>query len=208
MHLPYAHVICGGIIAEEGCCVNYLMIYIPHWGILHPTNLAAEGVDLLVELGEIVAVGDEVVGNGDGATLLNILNFRPVAGDCFLRSKGPFGPLGQAAVAQLLGCHDGRHNELTREVVGEVFVLRPGVKAVKEDVALPGGGEALHLLGSSADDDVFASLFAPGFAKFGLRLRGDGDAAAAHFVVEDATSVDLGDTKACDVVDCLALACA
>ena len=168
VHLPYAHVICGGIIAEEGCCVNYLMIYIPHWGILHPTNLAAEGVDLLVELGEIVAVGDEVVGNGDGATLLNILNFRPVAGDCFLRSKGPFGPLGQAAVAQLLGCHDGRHNELTREVVGEVFVLRPGVKAVKEDVALPGGGEALHLLGSSADDDVFASLFAPGFAKFGL----------------------------------------
>ena len=111
-------------------------------------------------------------------------------------------------MTELFGCDDGRHNELTREVVGEVFVLRPGVKAVKEDVALPGGGEALHLLGSSADDDVFASLFAPGFAKFGLRLRGDSDAAAAHFVVEDATSVDLGDAKACHVVDRLALACA
>ena len=48
---------------------------IPHWGILHPTNLAAEGVDLLVKLSEIVAVGDEVVGNGDGAALLDILNF-------------------------------------------------------------------------------------------------------------------------------------
>lgn len=75
VHICNAQIICGGIIAEEGCCVNYLMIYIPHWGILQPTNLAAEGVDLLVELGEIVAVGDEVVGNGDGATLLDILNF-------------------------------------------------------------------------------------------------------------------------------------
>ena len=208
MHLPYTHVICGRIIAEEGCCVNYLMIYIPHWGILHPTNLAAESVDLLVEFGEIVAVGDEVVGNGDRATLLNILNLRPVAGDCFLHSKGPLGSLGKAAVAQLLGRDDGRDNELAWEVVGEVFVLRPGVEAVKEDVALPSGGEALHLLGSSADDDVFASFFAPGFAKFGLRLRGDGDAAAAHFVVEYATSVDLGDTKARHMVDRLALACA
>ena len=182
------------------------MIYIPHRGILHPTNLAAEGVDLLVKLGEIVAVGDEVVGNGDGPTLLNILNFRPIAGDCFLRGKGPLGPLGEAAVTELLGCHDGRHNELTREVVGEILVFCPGVEPVKENVALPGGGETLHLLGSSADDDVFASLFAPGFAKFGLRLRGDGDAAAAHFVVEYATSVDLGDAKACHVVDRLALA--
>ena len=103
MHLPYAHVICGGIIAEEGCCVNYLMIYIPHRGILHPTNLAAEGVDLLVELGEIVAVGDEVVGNGDGAALLDIFNFRPVAGDCFLRGKGPLGSLGKAAVTSSPG---------------------------------------------------------------------------------------------------------
>ena len=168
MHLPYAHVICGGIIAEEGCCVNYLMIYIPHWGILHPTNLAAEGVDLLVELGEIVAVGDEVVGNGDGATFLNILNLRPVAGDRFLCGKGPLGPLSKAAVTELLGCHDGRDNELAWEVVGEVFVLRPRVEPVKEDMVLPSGGEALHLLGSGADDDVFASLFAPGFAKFGL----------------------------------------
>ena len=163
---------------------------------------------MLVEFGEIVAVGDEVVGNGDGATLLNIFNFRPVAGDCFLGGKGPLGPLSKAAVTELFGCDDGSDNKLTREVVGEVFVLRPGVEAVKEDVALPSGGEALHLLGSSADDDVFASLFAPGFAKFGLRLRGDSDAAAAHFVVEDTTSVDLGDAKACDVVDCLALACA
>lgn len=208
MHLPYAHVICGGIIAEEGHCVNLLMIYIPHWGILHPTNLAAEGVDLLVKLGEIVAVGDEVVGNGDGATLLNILNLRPVAGDCFLCSKGPLGPLSKAAVAELFGRHDGRHNELTREVMSEVLVLCPRVKAVEEDVVLPSGGETLHLLGSSADDDVFTSLFAPGFAKLGLRLRGDSDAAAAHFVVEDATSVDLGDAKACHVVDRLALACA
>ena len=208
VHICNAQIICGRIIAEERCCVNYLMIYIPHRGILHPTNLAAESIDLLVELGEVVAVGDEVVGNGNGPALLNIFNLRPVAGDCFLRGKGPLGSLGEAAVAELFGRHDGRDNELTREVVGEVFVLCPGVEAVKEDVALPGGGEALHLLGSSADDDVFASLFAPGFAKFGLRLRGDGDAAAAHFVVEDATSVDLGDTKACDVVDCLALACA
>lgn len=208
VHICNAQIICGRIIAGEGHCVNLLMIYIPHRGILHPTNLAAESVDLLVELGEIVAVGDEVVGNGDGATLLNILNLRPVAGDRFLCSKGPLGPLSKAAVAELLGCHDGGNNELTREVVGEVFVLCPGVEAVEEDVALPSGGEALHLLGSSADDDVFASLFAPGFAKFGLRLRGDGDAAAAHFVVEYATSVNLGDAKACDVVDCLALACA
>ena len=179
---------------------------IPHRGILQPTNLAAEGVDLLVEFGEVVAVGDEVVGNGDGATLLDIFNFRPVAGDCFLRGKGPLGSLGKAAVAELLGRNDGSDNELTREVVGEIFVLRPGVEAVKEDVALPSGGEALHLLGSSADDDVFARLLAPGFAKLGLRLRGDSDAAAAHFVVEDATSVDLGDAKACHVVDRLALA--
>lgn len=206
MHLPYTHVICGRIIAEEGCCVNYLMIYIPHWGILHPTNLAAESIDLLVEFGEIVAVGDEVVGNGDRATLLNILNLRPVAGDCFLHSKGPLGSLGKAAVAQLLGRDDGRDNELAWEVVGEVFVLRPGVEAVKEDVALPSGGKALHLLGSSADDDIFARLFAPGFAKLGLRLRGDGDAAAAHFVVEDAAGIDLGDAKACHMVDRLALA--
>ena len=141
---------------------------IPHRGILQPTNLAAEGVDLLVEFGEIVAVGDEVVGNGDGATLLNILNFRPVAGDCFLGGKGPLGPLSKAAVTELLGCHDGSDNELTREVVSEVLVLCPGVEAVKENVALPSGGEALHLLGSGADDDIFASLFAPGFAKFGL----------------------------------------
>lgn len=168
VHICNAQIICGRIIAEEGCCVNYLMIYIPPRGILHPTNLAAEGVDLLVELGEIVAVGDEVVGNGDGATLLNILNLRPVAGNCFLRGKGPLGPLGQAAVAQLLGCHDGRHNELTWEVMSEVLVLCPRVKAVEEDVVLPSGGETLHLLGSSADDDVFTSLFAPGFAKFGL----------------------------------------
>lgn len=168
MHLPHAHVICGRIIAGEGRCVNYLMIYIPHWGILHPTNLAAKGVDLLVELGEIVAVGDEVVGNGDRATLLNILNLRPVAGDRFLCGKGPLGPLGEAAVTELFGRDDGRDNELAWEVVGEVFVLRPGVEAIKEDVALPSGGEALHLLGSGADDDVFASLFAPGFAKFGL----------------------------------------
>lgn len=208
VHICNAQIICGRIIAGEGRCVNYPMIYIPHRGILHPTNFLAEGVDLLVELGEIVAVGDEVVGNGDGATLLNILNFRPVAGDCFLRSKGPLGPLGEAAVAELFGRDDGRHNELTREVVGKVLVLRPGVEPVKENVALPSGGKALHLLGSSADDDVFASLFAPGFAKLGLRLRGDGDAAAAHFVVEYATSVNLGDAKACDVVDCLALACA
>lgn len=144
------------------------MIYIPHWGILHPTNFLAEGVDLLVELGEIVAVGDEVVGNGDGATLLNILNLRPVAGDCFLRGKGPLGSLGEAAVTELFGRDDGRDNELAWEVVGEVFVLCPGVEAVKEDVALPSGGEALHLLGSGANDDIFASLFAPGFAKFGL----------------------------------------
>ena len=75
VHLPYAYVICGRIIAEEGYCVNLLMIYIPHRGILHPTNFLAEGVDLLVELGEIVAVGDEVVGNGDGAALLDIFNF-------------------------------------------------------------------------------------------------------------------------------------
>ena len=168
VHICNAQIICGRIIAEEGCCVNYLMIYIPHWGILHPTNLAAEGVDLLVELGEIVAVGDEVVGNGDRATLLNILNLRPVAGDCFLRGKGPLGPLSEATVTELLGCDDGSDNKLTREVVGEILVLRPGVEPVKEDVALPSGGEALHLLGSSADDDIFASLFAPGFAKFGL----------------------------------------
>lgn len=168
MHLPHAHVICGRIIAEEGRCVNYLMIYIPHWGILHPTNLAAESIDLLVEFGEIVAVGDEVVGNGDGAAFLNILNLRPVAGDRFLCGKGPLGPLGEAAVTELFGRDDGRDNELAWEVVGEVFVLRPGVEAIKEDVALPSGGEALHLLGSGADDDVFASLFAPGFAKFGL----------------------------------------
>ena len=71
-------------------------------------------------------------------------------------------------MAELFGRNDGSDNKLTREVVGEVFVLRPGVKAVKEDVALPSGGEALHLLGSGANDDVFASLFAPGFAKFGL----------------------------------------
>lgn len=206
VYICNARIICGGIIAGEGYCVNLLMIYIPHWGILHPTNLAAEGVDLLVELGEVVAVGDEVVGNGNGATLLNIFNFRPVAGDCFLRGKGPLGSLGKAAVTELFGCDDGRDNELTWEVMGEVFVLCPGVKAIKEDVALPGGGEALHLLGSSADDDVFASLFAPGFAKLGLRLRGDGDAAAAHFVVEDATSIDLGDAKARHVVDRLALA--
>ena len=208
MHLPYAHVICGRIISGEGRCVNYLMIYIPHRGILQPTNFAAESINLLVELGEIVAVGDKVVGNGDGPALLNILNFRPIAGDCFLRGKGPLGSLGEAAVTELFGCDDGRDNELTWEVVGEVFVLRPGVEAVEEDVALPSGGEALHLLGSSADDDIFASFFAPCFAKFGLRLRGDSDAAAAHFVVEDATSVDLGDAKACHVVDRLALACA
>ena len=206
MHLPYTHVICGRIIAEEGYCVNYLMIYIPHRGILHPTNLAAEGVDLLVELGEAVAVGDEVVGNGDGAALLNILNLRPVAGDRFLRSKGPLGPLGEATVTELFGRNDGRHNELTREVVGEILVLRPGVEPVKEDVALPSGGKALHLLGSGTDDDVFASFFAPGFAKLGLRLRGDGDAAAAHFVVEDAAGIDLGDAKARHMVDRLALA--
>ena len=208
VHICNAQIICGRIIAGEGHCVNLLMIYIPHRGILHPTNLAAEGVDLLVKLGEVVAVGDEVVGNGDGATFLNIFNFRPVAGDCFLRGKGPLGPLSEATVTELLGCHDGRHNELTREVVGEILVFCPGVEPVKEDVALPSGGEALHLLGSSADDDVFASLFAPGLAKFGLRLRGDSDAAAAHFVVEYATSVDLGDAKVCHVVDCLALACA
>ena len=208
VHLPYARVICGGIIAEEGQCVNYLIIYIPHRGILQPTNLAAEGVDLLVKLGEIVAVGDEVVGNGDGATFLDIFNFRPVAGDCFLRGKGSLGPLSKAAVAELLGRNDGRHNELTREVVGEILVLCPGVESVEEDVALPSSGKALHLLGSSADDDVFASLFAPGFAKFGLRLRGDGDAAAAHFVVEDAAGIDLGYAKACDVIDRFALACA
>ena len=208
MHLPYARVICGGIIAEEGQCVNYLIIYIPHRGILQPTNLAAEGVDLLVKLGEIVAVGDEVVGNGDGATFLDIFNFRPVAGDCLLRGKGSLGPLSKAAVAELLGRNDGRHNELTREVVGEILVLCPGVESVEEDVALPSSGKALHLLGSSADDDVFASLFAPGFAKFGLRLRGDGDAAAAHFVVEDAAGIDLGYAKACDVIDRFALACA
>ena len=141
---------------------------IPHRGILQPTNLAAESIDLLVEFSEIVAVGDEVVGDGDGATFLDIFNFRPVAGDCFLRGKGPLGSLGEAAVTELFGCDDGRDNELTWEVVGEVFVLRPGIEAVKEDVALPSGGEALHLLGSGADDDVFASLFAPGFAKFGL----------------------------------------
>ena len=141
---------------------------IPRRGILQPTNLAAEGVDLLVEFGEIVTVGDEVVGNGDRAALLDIFNLRPVAGDCFLRSKGPLGSLGKAAVAELFGRDDGRDNELAWEVVGEVFVLCPGVEAVKEDVALPSGDEALHLLGSSADDDVFASLFAPGFAKFGL----------------------------------------
>lgn len=198
--------ICGRIIAEEGRCVNYLMIYIPHWGILQPTNLAAEGVDLLVEFGEIVAVGDKVVGNGDGPAFLNILNFRPVAGDCFLRGKGPLGSLGEAAMTELLRRDDGSDNELTREVVGEILVLRPGVEPVKEDVALPSGGKALHLLGSSADNDVFASLFAPGFAKFGLRLRGDGDAAAAHFVVEDAAGIDLGDAKARHVVDRLALA--
>lgn len=208
VHLPHARVICGGIIAEEGQCVNYLIIYIPHWGILQPTNLATEGVDLLMKFGEIVTIGDKVVGNGDGAALLNIFNFRPVTSDCFLRGKGPLGSLGKAAVTELFGCDDGRDNELTWEVVGEIFVLRPGVEAVEEDVALPSGGEALHLLGSSADDDVFASLFAPGFAKLGLRLRGDGDAAAAHFVVEDATSVNLGDAKACHVVDRLALACA
>lgn len=181
---------------------------IPHRGILHPTNFAAESIDLLVELGEIVAVGDEVVGNGNGAALLNILNFRPVAGDCFLRGKGPLGSLSKAAMTELLGCNDGRDNELTREVVGEVFVLCPGVEPVKEDVALPSGGEALHLLGSGADDDVFASFFAPGFAKFGLRLRGNSDAAAAHFVVEDAAGINLGDAKARHMVDRLALACA
>lgn len=115
-----------------------------------------------------MVVRDEVVGNGDRATFLDILNFRPVAGDCFLRGKGSLGPLSKAAVAELFGCNDGSHNELTREVVSEVLVLCPGVEAVKEDVALPSGGEALHLLGSGADDDVFASLFAPGFAKFGL----------------------------------------
>ncbi len=208
VHICNAQIICGRIIAGEGRCVNYPMIYIPHRGILHPTNLAAESIDLLVELGDIVTVGDEVVGNGDGAALLNIFNFRPIAGDCFLRGKGPLGSLSKAAMTELFGCNDGCHNELTREVVGEVFVLCPGVEPVKEDVALPSSGKALHLLGSSADDDVFASLFAPGFAKFGLRLRGDGDAAAAHFVVEDATSVDLGDAKVCHVVDCLALACA
>ena len=71
-------------------------------------------------------------------------------------------------MTELLGCHDGRDNELAWEVVGEVFVLRPRVEPVKEDMVLPSGGEALHLLGSGADDDVFASLFAPGFAKFGL----------------------------------------
>ena len=208
VHICNAQIICGRIIAGEGHCVNLLMIYIPHRGILHPTNLAAEGVDLLVKLGEVVAVGDEVVGNGDGATFLNIFNFRPVAGDCFLRGKGPLGPLSEATVTELLGCHDGRHNELTREVVGEILVFCPGVEPVKEDVALPSSGKALHLLGSSADDDILASLFAPGLAKFGLRLRGDSDAAAAHFVVEYATSVDLGDAKVCHVVDCLALACA
>ena len=141
---------------------------IPHRGILQPTNLAAEGVDLLVEFGEVVTIGDEVVGNSDGATFLDIFNFRPVAGDCFLRSKGPLGSLGEAAVTELFGCDDGRDNGLAWEVVGEVFVLCPGVEAVKEDVALPSGGDALHLLGSGANDDVFASLFAPGFAKFGL----------------------------------------
>ena len=208
VHLPYTHVICGWIIAEEGYCVNYLMIYIPHRGILHPTNFLAEGVDLLVELGEAVAVGDEVVGNGDGAALLDIFNLRPIAGDCFLRSKGPLGSLGEATVTELFGRNDGRHNELTWEVVGEILVFRPRVEAVKEDVALPSGGKALHLLGSGTDDDVFASLFAPGFAKFGLRLRGDGDAAAAHFVVEDTAGIDLGDAKACHMVDRLALACA
>ena len=141
---------------------------IPHRGILQPTDFVAESIDLLVEFGEIVAVGDKVVGNGDGATFLDIFNFRPVAGDCFLRGKGPLGSLGEAAVTELLGCDDGRDNELTREVVSEVLVFCPGVEAVKEDVALPSGGEALHLLGSGADDDIFASLFAPGFAKFGL----------------------------------------
>lgn len=109
-------------------------------------------------------------------------------------------------MTELFGCDDGRDNELTREVVGEIFVLRPGVEAVEEDVALPSGGEALHLLGSGADDYIFASFFAPGFAKFGLRLRGDGDAAAAHFVVEDAAGIDLGDAKARHMVDRLALA--
>lgn len=168
VHICNAQIICGRIIAGEGRCVNYPMIYIPHWGILHPTNLAAESIDLLVEFGEIVAVGDEVIGNGDGAAFLNIFNFRPVAGDCFLRGKGPLGPLSEAAVTELLGRDDGRDNELTWEVVGEIFVLCPGVEAIKEDVALPSGGEALHLFGSGADDDVFASLFAPGFAKFGL----------------------------------------
>ena len=86
----------------------------------------------------------------------------------FLRGKGSLGPLSEATVTELLGCDDGSDNKLTREVVGEILVLRPGVEPVKEDVALPSGGEALHLLGSSADDDIFASLFAPGFAKFGL----------------------------------------
>lgn len=168
MHLPHAHVICGRIIAEEGRCVNYLMIYIPHRGILQPTDFVAESVDLLVELSQVMVVRDEVVGNGDRAAFLNILNFRPIAGDCFLRGKGPLGSLSKAAVTELLGRNDGCHNELTWEVVGEIFVLCPGVEAVKEDVALPSGGEVLHLLGSGADDDVFASLFAPGFAKFGL----------------------------------------
>ena len=148
--------------------VRLLIFTIPHRGILQPTNLAAEGVDLLVELSEIVTVGNKMVGNGDGATFLDIFNFRPVAGDCFLGGKGSLGSLGKAAVAELFGRDDGRDNELAWEVVGEVFVLCPGVEAVKEDVALPSGGEALHLLGSGADDDIFASLFAPGFAKFGL----------------------------------------
>ena len=67
--------LCNDEALTKSCNSQIYILYIPHRGILQPTNLAAEGVDLLVELGEIVAVGDEVVGNGDGAALLDILNF-------------------------------------------------------------------------------------------------------------------------------------
>ncbi len=104
------------------------------------------------------------------------------------------GAVRDALVAESLRGDNGDDGKVAGEFVLEGFVFGPGIEAVEDDAFLAGFDEILSLGDGLAGNPIFtfgvANHGAEGF--LGLTIRGAGDAAFSHFLINHATKINLG----------------
>lgn len=146
-------------------------------------------VELFVKMVEVAVVHDEIIGDGNRAAFFDVFNFSPVALVDFLGCERADRAVGHAGFAQVLRRNDRNDGQLARKFVLQHFVFRPGVQTVGHDAALAGVDKIVDLPDDALHDEVLALFGAQFLADWLLVRLGHFQAAAFHFVEDDAAEI-------------------